>query len=61
MERDPSPDISFHYEVHYYKDPLWILNNQQMKKQILEAEYNLKIAGYMGQNKTIKLVRQNFI
>ena len=31
-----------------------------MKKDILEAEYDLKVAGHMGQDKTIKLVRQNF-
>jgi hypothetical protein len=31
-----------------------------LKKDILEAEHNSKVAGHMGQDKTIELVRRNF-
>ena len=30
-----------------------------MKKQILEVEHDSKVAGHIGQDKTIELVRQN--
>ena len=59
MERNSSPDISFENNVFYYKGTLWILDNLQVKKDILEAEYDSKVAGHMWQDKTIILVRQN--
>ena len=57
MEGNPSPDISFEDEALYYKGRLWIPDDLQLKKQILEVEHNSKVAGHMGQDKTIKLVR----
>jgi hypothetical protein len=60
MECNLSPDISFKDEALYYKGRLVIADDLQLKKQILEVEYNLKVAGHIGQDKTIELVRRNF-
>jgi hypothetical protein len=57
MEGNPSPDISFENEALYYKGRLWIPDDLQLKKDILEAEHDSKVAGHMGQDKTIELVR----
>jgi hypothetical protein len=60
MEGNPSPDISFENEAFYYKGRVWILDDLELKKDILEAEHDSKVAGHMGQDKTIELVRRNF-
>jgi hypothetical protein len=39
---------------------LWIPDDLQLRKQIMEVQQDLKAAGLMGQDKTIKLVRRNF-
>ena len=60
MEGNPSPDISFEDEALYYKGRLWIPDDLQLRKQILEVEHDSKVAGHMGQDKTIEFIRQNF-
>jgi hypothetical protein len=60
MEGNPNLDISFEDKALYYKGRLWIPDDSQLKKQILEAEHNSKVARHMGQDKTIELVRRNF-
>jgi hypothetical protein len=60
MEGNPSLDISSEDEVHYFTGRLLILDNRQLKQQILDAENVSKVAGHMGQYKTIKLIRRNF-
>jgi len=44
----------------YRKGMLWIPEDGNLKKLILEFEHNTKIACHMGQDKTIKLIRRNF-
>jgi len=44
----------------YRRGMLWIPEDGNLKKRILESEYDTKIAGYMGQDKTIKHIQQNF-
>jgi hypothetical protein len=61
MDGNPSPDISFEDEALYYQCSLWIQDDLQLKKQILAAEHDSKVAGHMGQDTTIELVRRNFI
>jgi hypothetical protein len=39
---------------------LWIPNNKNLIQNILESEYDTKVAGHIGQDKTIKLIRRNF-
>jgi len=44
----------------YWKGMLWIPNDRNLIRQILESEYDTKVAGHMGQDKTIELIRRNF-
>jgi len=39
---------------------LWIPEDGNLTKMILESEHDTKITGHMGQDKTIKLIRRNF-
>jgi hypothetical protein len=39
---------------------MWIPDDLQFKKHISEADHDTKVAGHMGQDKTIELVRRNF-
>jgi hypothetical protein len=61
MEGNPSPDIYYEDEALYYQGRLCIPNNLQLKKQILEAEHNSKVAGHMERNNTIELVNETFL
>jgi len=47
-------------ELLYRKGILWILEDGGIIKTILESEHDSKIAGHMGQDKTIELVRRHF-
>jgi len=42
----------------YRKDMLWVL--EELIQKVLESEHDTKVAGHMGQDKTIELVRRNF-
>jgi len=44
----------------YRRGMLWIPEDGNLKKLILESEHDTKIAGHMGQDKTIELIRRNF-
>jgi hypothetical protein len=57
IKGNPSPNISLEDETLHYKGRLGIPDNMQLQKQILEAEHNWMVAGHMGQDKTIELVR----
>jgi len=39
---------------------LWILGDGELIRSILESEHDLRIAGHMGQDKTIELIRRHF-
>jgi len=43
----------------YRKGMLWILEDGGLIRTILKSEHNSRIAGHMGQDKTIELVRQH--
>jgi len=43
----------------YRKGMLWIPNNRNLIRQILESEHDTKVAGHLGQDKTIELIRRN--
>jgi hypothetical protein len=60
MEGNPSSDISFEDKAHNYKHSLCIPEQLQRLKQILESAHDSKVAGHMGQDKSIELVRRNF-
>jgi len=39
---------------------LWILEDQDLIRQVLISEHDSKVDGHMGQDKTIELIRRNF-
>jgi hypothetical protein len=57
MDGNSSPDIIFESEALYYTGRLWIPNDLQLKKDILETEHDSIVAGHMGWDKTIELFR----
>jgi hypothetical protein len=61
MEGNLSPVILSESKACYYWCRLWIPDDLQLKNDILEAEHDSKVVGNMGQDKTIMLVRQNFV
>jgi len=44
----------------YRKEKLWVPEGKGLRQGILELEHDTKVAGYMGQDKTIELIRRNF-
>jgi len=42
----------------YRKNLLWV--SEGLVGRILESEHNTKVAGHMGQDKTIELIRRKF-
>jgi len=42
----------------YWENLLWVPEGSVQR--IMESEHNTKVAGHMGQDKTIELIRQNF-
>jgi len=51
-------DIKDEKGVLYRKGSLWV--PQGLIQRILESEHDTKVAGHMGQDKTIELIRRNF-
>jgi len=51
-------DIKKENGVLYRKGSLWV--PQGLIQRILESEHDTKVAGHMGQDKTIELIRRNF-
>jgi len=45
----------------YRKGMLWIPEDEPLKRTILESEQDSKVVGHMGQDRTIELVRRNFL
>jgi len=44
----------------YLKGMLWIPDDGNLRALMLESEHDTKVAGHMGQDKTIELIRRNF-
>jgi len=64
MAGEPAPkdqkgkEIRIEGSLIYRKNLLWIPNG--LIRQIIKSEHNTKVAGHMGQDKPIELVRRNF-
>lgn len=43
----------------YRKERLWVSDTQELLRRIMESEHCTKVAGHMGQYKTIELIRRN--
>ena len=47
-------------ELIYYKNRLYIPNNEELQTQIAKGYHDSQIAGHFGQEKTIEIVCQDF-
>jgi len=56
--KKPKSIIEIRDGLLYRKNMLWV--PRKLVQEILESEHDTKIAGHMGQNKTIELVPRNF-
>jgi len=45
-------------ELLYRKNMVWV--PEELIREIMELEHDTKVAGHMGQDKTIELIRRNF-
>ena len=51
-------EIRYNDGLLYRKNLLWVPN--ELVQRIMESEHDTKIAGHMGQDKTIQLIQRNF-
>ena len=58
MDEKARSGLEIRDELFYRKSMLWV--PEELVQKILESEHDTKVAGHMGQDKTIKLIRQNF-
>jgi len=62
--RNPSPkdrkarEWNWENDLLYRRNLLWVPKG--LVQKVMESEHNTKVAGHMGQDKTIKLIRRNF-
>jgi len=60
LEGKADADVTLEDEVLWYKGRLWVPDSVDLRKMILQEEHDSKVAGHMGQEKMIELVRRNF-
>jgi hypothetical protein len=60
LEEKADADVTLEDEVLWYKGRLWVPDSVDLRKMILHEEHDSKVAGHMGHEKTIELVRRNF-
>jgi len=58
MDQKTRSVLEIRDERLYRKGMLWVPG--ELVQEIMESEYNTKVAGHMGQDKTIELIRRNF-
>ena len=56
--KDKEGILEVHDGLLYRKGMLWVAEG--LINQILRSEHDTKVAGHMGQDKTIELIRRNF-
>jgi hypothetical protein len=52
--------ITYSDGLLYHKGKIWIPNDIDLKKLIMEAEHDSMVAGHMGMDKTTEMIRRNF-
>jgi hypothetical protein len=52
-DSNPSANVEYLHWALYYKGRLWIPAKDDLHKMICEVEHDSKVAGHMGQDKTI--------
>lgn len=60
MSGNPSEGMEYDDGTLYYRGRLYVPDNLDLKKQIVEADHDSVVAGHMGADKTVELVRRNF-
>jgi len=60
LEGKSDADVTLEDEVLWYQGRLWVPDSVDLRKLILQEEHDSKVAGHMGQEKTIELVQRNF-
>jgi len=58
MDRKTRSKLEIRDELLYRKSMLWVPG--ELVQGILKSEHDTKVAGHMGQDKTIELIRRNF-
>ena len=51
-------ELSYEKDLLYRRNLLWV--PEGLVQRIMESEHDTKVAGHMGQDKTIELIRRNF-
>jgi hypothetical protein len=54
-------NIEYLYRALYYRGRLCIPVKDDLRKMICEVEYDSKVADHMGQDKTMEIIKRNFI
>jgi hypothetical protein len=57
---NPSTNIEYLYWPFYYKERPWIPAKDDLRKMICEVEHDSKVAGHMGQDKMMEIIKRNF-
>jgi hypothetical protein len=58
-DSNPSTNIEYLYRARYYRGWLWILAKDNLHRMICEVEHDSKVAGYMGQDKMMEIIKRN--
>jgi hypothetical protein len=59
LEGKENAGVTLGDEVLWYNGRLWVPDSVDLRTMILQEECDCKVAGHMGQEKTIELVRRN--
>jgi len=60
MSKSPSDHMEYVDGSLYYKEHLYIPDSLKLKRTIVSKEHDTLVAGHIGQDKTVELVRRNF-
>jgi len=60
MSKSPSDHVEYMDGSLYYKGHLYIPDSLELNRTIVSKELDTPVAGHMGQDKTVELVRRNF-
>jgi len=60
LEGKADADVTLEDEVLWYKGRIWVPDSVDLRKMILQEEHDSKVAGHIGQEKMIELIRRNF-
>lgn len=55
----PGKDVTNEDGILFVKNRIWIPDNKELKIQIIRSEHDTKVAGHMGMDKTVELIRRH--